>query len=233
MSAAILVVEDDADTLELVALGLEDAGYRALRAANAEEAESALADEVPDGVVLDLVLPGQSGLALLRRLRFEERTRHVPVLLLTAHALEQDRVLGLEAGADDYIVKPFSARELAARVGAVLRRRRIRGSSPELVEIGGVQADPLTQRASAGGQALDLPRTQFRLLYFLMTHPDRLYSRSQLRELVWPDEASLEERSVDVHITRLRKALAATGNERLIETVRGSGYRLRGSSPSG
>ena len=229
MGAAILVVEDDPETLELVALGLEDAGYRALRAASAEEAEAALAGELPEGVVLDLVLPGQSGLALLRRMRFEERTQDVPVLLLTAHAFEQDRVLGLEAGADDYIVKPFSARELAARIGAVLRRRRSFGRSPELVEIGDVQADPLTQRASAGGQPLDLPRTQFRLLYFLMTHPGRLYSRGQLRELVWADEVSLEERSIDVHVTRLRKALAASGNEQLIETVRGSGYRLRGS----
>ncbi|MEA3192225.1 MAG: two-component system, OmpR family, phosphate regulon response regulator PhoB [Betaproteobacteria bacterium] len=229
MGAAILVVEDDPNTLELVALGLEDAGYRALRAASAEEAEASIAAELPDGVVLDLVLPGQSGLALLRRMRFEQRTQHLPVLVLTGHALEEDRVLGLEAGADDYIVKPFSARELAARVGAVLRRRRQRGRSHETVEIGGVQADPLTQRASVDGQRLELPRTQFRLLYFLMTHPGRLYSRSQLRELVWADEVSLEERSVDVHITRLRKALAASGNERMIETVRGSGYRLRGA----
>ena len=229
MSAAILVVEDDPSTLELVALGLEDAGYRALRAASAEEAETRLAAELPDGVVLDLILPGQSGLAFLRRIRFEERTQNVPVLLLTGHALEEDRVLGLEAGADDYIVKPFSARELTARVGAVLRRRRGRGLSPELVEIAGVQADPLTQRASAGGQPLDLPRTQFRLLYFLMTHPNRLYSRRQLRELVWSDEAAFEERSVDVHILRLRRALAVSGHEHLIETVRGSGYRLRGA----
>ena len=229
MGAAILVVEDDPNTLELVALGLEDAGYRTLRAGSAEEAEAALSAELPDGVVLDLVLPGQSGLALLRRMRFEERTQHVPVLLLTAHALEQDRVLGLEAGADDYIVKPFSARELAARVGAVLRRRRNRGLSPEMIEIEGVQADPLTQRASVGGQPLDLPRAQFRLLYFLMRHPGRLYTRSQLRELVWAEDASLEERSVDVHITRLRKALAPSGHEHLIETVRGSGYRFRGA----
>ena len=229
MGAAILVVEDDPSTLELVALGLEDAGYRALRAASAEEAEASLAAELPDGVVLDLVLPGQSGLALLRRLRFEERTQNVPVVVLTGHALEDDRVLGLEAGADDYITKPFSARELAARVGAVLRRQRERGHSPALVEIGGVQADPLTQRASAGGQPLDLPRTQFRLLYFLMTHPNRLYSRRQLRELVWSDEAAFEERSVDVHILRLRRALAVSGHEHLIETVRGSGYRLRGA----
>jgi two-component system phosphate regulon response regulator PhoB len=227
MSAAILVVEDDPETLELVALGLEDAGYRALRAASAEEAESRLAGELPDGVVLDLVLPGQSGLAFLRHMRFEERTQELPVLLLSGHALEQDRVLGLEAGADDYIVKPFSARELAARVGAVLRRRR--GRSPELVAIGEVHADPLTQRASAGGQRLDLPRTQFRLLYFLMTHPNRLYSRRQLRELLWADDVALEERSVDVHITRLRKALASSGNDQLIETVRGAGYRLRGA----
>src|SRR5678815_3795917 len=156
MGAAILVVEDDASTRELVALGLEDAGYRALRAASAEQAEAKLAGELPDGVVLDLVLPGQSGLAFLRRMRFEERTQHLPVLLLTGHALEQDRVLGLEAGADDYIVKPFSARELAARVGAVLRRRRSRGGSPELVAVGSVQADPLTQRASAGGQRIGL-----------------------------------------------------------------------------
>jgi two-component system, OmpR family, phosphate regulon response regulator PhoB len=226
MSAAILVVEDDSDTLELVALGLEDAGYRALRAASAEDAEVALEAELPEAVVLDLVLPGQSGLALLRRLRFEERTQHVPVLLLTGLGLEEDRVIGLEAGADDYIVKPFSARELAARVRAVLRRRREVGHSPEAIEIGGVQADPLTQRASAGGRPLDLPRTQFRLLYFLMAHPGRLYSRSQLREQVW-DEVALEERSVDVHITRLRRALAVSGHDRLIETVRGSGYRFR------
>ena len=229
MSGAILVVEDEPATLELVALGLEDAGYRALRAASAEEAEAALAEKVPDCVVLDLVLPGQSGLALLRRIRFEERTQEVPVLLLTGHDLEEDRVLGLEAGADDYVAKPFSPRELAARVGAVLRRRREGARSPALVEVGGVQADPLTQRVKAGGQPLDLPRTQFRLLYFLMTHPGRLYSRSQLRELVWADEVALEERSVDVHVTRLRKALAASGNAHLIETVRGSGYRLRGS----
>src|SRR5258706_9187113 len=138
MGAAILVVEDDPSTLELVALGLEDAGYRALRAASAEEAEASLAAELPDGVVLDLVLlPGQSGLALLRRMRFEERTENVPVLVLTGHALEEDRILGLEAGADDYIAKPFSARELAARVGAVLRRRRDGGRSPELVQIDG------------------------------------------------------------------------------------------------
>ncbi len=229
MGAAILVVEDDPSTLELVALGLEDAGYRALRAASAEEAEASLAAELPDGVVLDLVLPGQSGLALLRRMRFEERTENVPVLVLTGHALEEDRILGLEAGADDYIAKPFSARELAARVGAVLRRRRDGGRSPELVQIDGVQADPLTQRASAGGQPLDLPRAQFRLLYFLMTHPDRLYSRRQLRELVWNDEAAFEERSVDVHITRLRRALAGSGHEHLIETVRSLGYRMRGA----
>jgi two-component system phosphate regulon response regulator PhoB len=229
MGVAILVVEDDLNTLELVALGLEDAGYRALRAASAEEAEAALAGELPDGVVLDLVLPGQSGLALLRRMRFEERTQNLPVLLLTGHSLEDDRILGLEAGADDYITKPFSSRELAARVGAVLRRRREGGHSPERVEIGDVQADPLTQRASAGGRPLELPRTQFRLLYFLMTHPGRLYTRRQLRELVWDEDVTLEERSVDVHITRLRKALAASGNEQLIETVRGSGYRLRGS----
>jgi two-component system phosphate regulon response regulator PhoB len=229
MGAAILVVEDDPSTLELVALGLEDAGYRAVRAASAEEAEVSLAAELPDGVVLDLMLPGQSGLALLRRMRFEERTQNVPILVLTGYALEEDRVLGLEAGADDYIAKPFFARELAARVGAVLRRRREGGRSPELVEVGGVQADPLTQRASADGQPLDLPRTQFRLLYFLMTHPGRLYSRNQLRELVWSDEVAFEERSVDVQITRLRKALAASGRAQLIETVRGSGYRLRGA----
>lgn len=229
MGAAILVVEDDASTLELVALGLEDAGYRALRAASAEQAEALLARELPDGVVLDLVLPGQSGLSLLRRMRFEERTEHVPVLVLTAHAQEVDRVLGLEAGADDYIEKPFSARELAARVGAVLRRRRGQASSPGLVSIGDLQADALTQRASVAGRPLHLPRAQFRLLYFLMTHPGRLYSRRQLREMVWPGDASLEERSVDVHVTRLRKALAPSGHGDLIETVRGSGYRLRGS----
>ena len=230
MSARILVVEDDPPTLEVVALALEDAGYDVTRAASAGQAAAALEHALPDLVVLDLVLPGQSGLALLRQLRFEERTRSLPVLVLSGRALEAERVLGLEAGADDYLAKPFSTEELAARIGAVLRRRRSRQPSREAIEIAGVRIDPAAHAASAGGQALALPRVEFRLLHFLMAHPDRLHSRAQLRELVWAGEASFEERSVDVHITRLRKALAPSGHAHLIETVRGSGYRLRAPS---
>ena len=196
-------------------------------ASSAEEALESLALALPDAMILDLVLPGQSGLTLLRRLRFEERTRSLPVLVLTSRGLEDERVLGLEAGADDYMVKPFSPKELAARIGAVLRRRRARERSPEAVEVAGLRVDPLTYTASADGQRLELARVEFRLLHFLMTHPGRLYSRAQLRQQVWPAEPSFEERSVDVHITRLRKALAASGHGQLIETVRGSGYRLR------
>lgn len=226
MPAAILIVEDEPAILELVAVNLEHAGYKTLRARSAEEASRMLGEVLPDLVLLDWMLPGQSGLALARRLRSEARTRELPIIFLTARADEPDKVAGLEAGADDYVTKPFSTKELVARVRAVLRRRKPqRGDTP--VELAGLRLDPAAHRISGHGQALALGPAEFRLLHYLMTHPNRVYSRSQLLDEVWGDHVFIEERTVDVHIRRLRQALAPTGHDTLIETVRGSGYALR------
>ena len=224
--ATVLVVEDEPAILELVAVNLEHAGFGVLRAASAEEATRAMADVLPDVVILDWMLPGQSGHALAKRLRADARTRDLPIIFLTARADESDKVAGLEAGADDYVTKPFSPRELVARIRAVLRRR-----APELgdaaVEIAGLRLDPGAHRVTGHGKPLAMGPTEFRLLHFLMTHPDRVYSRAKLLDEVWGDHVFLEERTVDVHIRRLRQALAPSGHARLVDTVRGSGYVLR------
>jgi two-component system phosphate regulon response regulator PhoB len=226
LSATILVVEDEPQVQELVAVNLEHAGHRVLRAASAEEAEAAIRAELPDVLILDWMLPGESGVALARRLRAAERTQSLPILMLTARAMEQDKISGLEAGADDYLTKPFSPKELAARIKAVLRRR-----APELaddvVEIAGLRLDPAGKRVTADGKVVELGPTEFRLLHFFMTHPERIYSRTQLLDRIWGDHVFIEERTVDVHIRRLRKELEPTGHDRLIDTVRGSGYGLR------
>jgi two-component system, OmpR family, phosphate regulon response regulator PhoB len=223
MSTTVLV---EPQVQELVAVNLEHSGYRVQRAGSAEEAERAIRAQLPDVLVLDWMLPGESGLAFARRLRTDERTRELPILMLTARAMEQDKLSGLEAGADDYLTKPFSPKELAARIKAVLRRR-----APQLagdaVEIRGLRLDPASRRVSAGEQRLALSPAEFRLLHFLMTHPGRIYSRAQLLDQVWGDHIYIEERTVDVHIRRLRKALEPSGHDRLIDTVRGAGYGLR------
>jgi len=226
MSATVLLVEDEPQIQELVAVNLEHVGHRVLRAASAEEADSAIRAELPDVVVLDWMLPGESGLSFARRLRADERTRDLPILMLTARAMEQDKLSGLEAGADDYLTKPFSPKELAARIKAILRRRapQLSGDS---VEVDGLRLDPAAHRVTAGEQRLALSPSEFRLLHFLMTHPGRVYSRTQLLDQVWGDHVYIEERTVDVHIRRLRKALEPTGHDRLIDTVRGAGYGLR------
>jgi two-component system phosphate regulon response regulator PhoB len=225
MSATILVVEDEPQVQELLAVNLEHAGHRVLRAASAEEAENAIREELPDVLILDWMLPGESGVTLARRLRAEERTRELPILMLTARAMEQDKVSGLDAGADDYLTKPFSPKELAARIKAVLRRRAPQ-LADDVVEIGGLRLDPAARRVSAGGAAVELAPTEFRLLHFLMTHPERVHSRAQLLDRVWGDHVFIEERTVDVHVKRLREALAPVHCSALIETVRGAGYRL-------
>ncbi|HEX2649121.1 MAG TPA: phosphate regulon transcriptional regulator PhoB [Burkholderiales bacterium] len=226
MPASILIVEDEPAILELVCVNLEHAGYGTLRAASAEEANRLLGEALPDVVLLDWMLPGQSGLALARRLRADARTRELPILFLTARAGEPDKIAGLEAGADDYITKPFSTKELVARIRAVLRRRKPQhGDEP--VEAGGLRLDPVTHRVTGNGQPLVLGPTEFRLLHYLLTHPNRVYSRAQLLDEVWGDHVFIEERTVDVHIRRLRQALAPSGHDALIETVRGSGYALR------
>jgi two-component system, OmpR family, phosphate regulon response regulator PhoB len=226
MSATVLVVEDEPQIQELVAVNLEHYGHRVLRAASAEEADAAIRKALPDVLVLDWMLPGESGLAFARRLRGDPRTRDLPILMLTARAMETDKLSGLDAGADDFITKPFSPKELAARIKAVLRRR-----APELsgdaVEILGLRLDPATRRVTAGKHRLALSPSEFRLLHFLMTHPGRVYTRVQLLDLVWGDHVFIEERTVDVHVRRLRKALEPSGHDRLIDTVRGAGYALR------
>jgi two-component system phosphate regulon response regulator PhoB len=226
MTATVLVVEDEPQIQELVAVNLEHIGHKVLRAASAEEAEAAIRNALPDVLVLDWMLPGESGLAFARRLRADERTRELPILMLTARAMEQDKVSGLEAGADDYLTKPFSPKELAARIKAVLRRRAPQLSG-DAVELEGLRLDPGTRRVTTQGKRVELSPSEFRLLHFLMTHPGRVYSRAQLLDQVWGDHVFIEERTVDVHIRRLRKALEPSGHDRLIDTVRGSGYGFR------
>jgi two-component system phosphate regulon response regulator PhoB len=226
MSATVLVVEDEPQIQELVAVNLEHIGHKVLRAASAEEAEAAIRNALPDVLVLDWMLPGESGLAFARRLRADERTRELPILMLTARAMEQDKISGLEAGADDYLTKPFSPRELGARIKAVLRRRAPQLSG-DAVEAEGLRLDPAARRVTAHGKRIELSPSEFRLLHFLMTHPERVYSRAQLLDHVWGDHVFIEERTVDVHIRRLRKALEPSGHDRLIDTVRGSGYGFR------
>jgi two-component system phosphate regulon response regulator PhoB len=226
MGATILVVEDEPQIQELLAINLQHAGHQVVRASSAEEAEAAIRKELPDLVILDWMLPGASGISLAKRLRSAERTQNLPIIMLTARAMEHDKVSGLEAGADDYLTKPFSPKELAARIQAVLRRR-----APELadsaVQIGDLRLDPVSRRVTAAGSPVDLGPTEFRLLRFFMTHPERIYTRAQILDLVWGDHVFIDERTVDVHIRRLRKELEATGHDRLIDTVRGSGYGLR------
>jgi two-component system phosphate regulon response regulator PhoB len=225
MTATVLVVEDEPQIQELLAVNLEHAGHKVVRAGTAEEAEAAIRAELPDVLVLDWMLPGESGIALARRLRADERTKELPILVLTARAMEQDKITGLEAGADDYLTKPFSPRELNARIKAVLRRRAPQLSG-DAVEIQGLRLDPATQRVTAAGKRIELAPSEFRLLHFFMTHPGRVYTRAQLLDQVWGDHVFIEERTVDVHIRRLRKALAPSGHDRLVDTVRGSGYGL-------
>ena len=225
MSATILVVEDEPAIQELISYNLELAGHRALRADTAEQALTAVRTALPDLIVLDWMLPGMNGVELVRRLRSDDRTQAIPVIMLTARAEEQDKLAGLETGADDYLTKPFSPRELNARVKAVLRRRAPQATD-DVVEVSGLKLDPTGHRVLGGSKPLELGPTEFRLLHFLMTHAERVYSRAQLLDRVWGDHVFIEERTVDVHIRRLRKALEATGHDALIQTVRGSGYRF-------
>jgi two-component system phosphate regulon response regulator PhoB len=225
MAATVLVVEDEPAIQELIALNLRQAGHRTLRALSAEEARSLIRDSLPDLILLDWMLPGQSGIEFARKLKADATTKAIPIIMLTARGEEEDRVLGLETGADDYITKPFSTRELTARIKAVLRRRAPQ-MTEDVVEAGGLRLDPVTHRVSGNGTALEMGPTEFRLLHFLMTHPERVHSRSQLLDQVWGSHVFVEDRTVDVHIRRLRCALEATGLDHLVQTVRGAGYRF-------
>jgi len=233
--ARVLVVEDEAAIAELVAINLRHAGFDVTLAADAAQAQVELDRVLPDLVVLDWMLPGESGLAVARRWRGQERTKGVPIIMLTARAEEGDKIAGLDAGADDYLTKPFSTQELLARIRAVLRRR-----APEVldsvIEISGLKINPATRRvtrvvASGTEHEIKLGPTEFRLLHFLMTHPERVHSRSQLLDRVWGDHVFIEERTVDVHVKRLREALATVSAASMLETVRGVGYRFAQQQP--
>lgn len=225
----ILVVDDEPDIREVIRFALEGADFRVIEAGHAEEARKLLGAESPDLVLLDWMLPGRSGLELAAQLKQSPKTRSLPIIMVSARGEEEDRIRGLDTGADDYIAKPFSPREMVARINAVLRRTKP-DECADLIEIAGLCIDHVGHRVSADGRPVEVAPTEYRLLHFFMTHPDRAFSRSQLLDRVWGDQVYVEERTVDVHVRRLRKALEPTGHERLLQTVRGLGYRFSDKS---
>jgi len=225
MAPVVLVVEDEPAIQELISVTLARNGHTVRRSANTREALESVTEALPDLILLDWMLPDGSGPALARKLRSEARTREVPIIMLTARADEEDKVQGLQSGVDDYVTKPFSPRELEARIQAVLRRR-VPHVSREAVDIEGLVLNPATRTVTGGTKALKMGPTEFELLHFFMTHTDRVYTRAQILDQVWGDHVFLEDRTVDVHIRRLREALTPSGHERLVETVRGAGYRF-------
>jgi two-component system phosphate regulon response regulator PhoB len=233
----VLVVEDEPAIAELVAIHLRHAGHEVVLAADAAQAQARVHERLPDLVLLDWMLPGHSGVQLARRWRSEARTRELPIIMLTARADEADKVAGLDAGADDYLAKPFSPSELMARIRAVLRRKAPQALDAA-VELAGLSLDPATRRVSrrVGDRTVEvkLGPTEFRLLHFFMTHPERVHSRAQLLDRVWGDHVFIEERTVDVHVKRLREALAPAHAAGLLDTVRGAGYRFtqQGATPA-
>lgn len=225
MATKLLIVEDESAIREMIGFALSRAGYAYQEAADAEQAEALVLQEPPLLILLDWMLPGQSGIDFARRLKKSEATRHVPIIILTARGEEADKVKGLEVGADDYVTKPFSPNELLARIKAVLRRTTPQATDDAL-EIGGLHLDPASHLVTSAGHTVPIGPTEFRLLHFFMTHAERVYSRAQLLDLVWGSNVYVEERTVDVHIRRLRKTLEPFHHDALIQTVRGSGYRF-------
>jgi two-component system, OmpR family, phosphate regulon response regulator PhoB len=225
MIAKILIVEDESAIQELLAFNVMQAGFHALRAEDADSAWQQIRSNLPDLILLDWMLPNTSGVILAKQLRADASTKDIPIIMLTARGDERDKILGLESGADDYITKPFSPRELMARIRAVLRRH-IPTMPDETVTAGGLELSSSSHRVTAKGKAIELGPTEFRLLHFFMTHAERVYSRTQLLDQVWGTQVFVEERTVDVHIRRLRAALEHVEMENLIHTVRGSGYRF-------
>ena len=225
MSRRILIVEDEAPIREMLSFVMEQHGYQAVEAHDFDAAVSKIAEPYPDMVLLDWMLPGGSGIQLAKKIKGDDFTRNIPIIMLTARGEEEDKIKGLEVGADDYITKPFSPKELRARMRAVFRR-----VAPtvldEPLEVEGLKLDPVSHRISVGDNSVDMGPTEFKLLHFFMTHPERVYSREQLLDHVWGTNVYVEDRTVDVHIRRLRKALADHGFDRLIQTVRGVGYRF-------
>ncbi|MBE7526718.1 MAG: phosphate regulon transcriptional regulator PhoB [Nitrosomonas sp.] len=232
MSTTVLVVEDESAIQELIAYNLRNAGFAVVCVNSAEQAAKMVKEVLPDLVLLDWMLPGRSGIEFARSLRQDPRTKQIPVIMLTARVEEGDKVVGLESGADDYITKPFSPRELIARIKAVLRRS-LPEASDEILDVGGVQINPITHRVTVtnlnegtGERELLLSPTEYRLLHFLMAHAERVHTRAKLLDRVWGDHIFVEDRTVDVHIRRLRKSLEVVGKADLVQTVRGAGYRF-------
>ena len=225
MAVNILLVEDEPAIQQMVGMALRKAGYDVALASDATEAQTQIAGHLPDLMLLDWMLPGISGVEYARQLKKNDLTREVPIIMLTARGEESDKIRGFDSGADDYVTKPFSPRELVARINAVLRRASPHVAA-EVIEVGGLHLDAAGHRVTVGGEVLPMGPTEYRLLHFFMTHPERVYSRSQLLDRVWGGDVYVEERTVDVHILRLRKVLAAHGYDRLIQTVRGAGYRF-------
>jgi two-component system, OmpR family, phosphate regulon response regulator PhoB len=221
----ILVVDDEPDIREVIRFALENAEYRVIEAGHADEARKLMTNENPDLVLLDWMLPGRSGLELAQQLKQNPKSRALPIIMVSARGEEEDRIKGLDTGADDYIAKPFSPREMVARVKAVLRRTKPEETVDE-IELGGLRIDNISHRVTAGGRPIEIAPTEYRLLHFFMTHADRAFSRSQLLDQVWGDQVYVEERTVDVHVRRLRKALERSRHDRLLQTVRGVGYRF-------
>jgi two-component system phosphate regulon response regulator PhoB len=230
MDGKILVVEDEKEIRELIAVNLQRAGYRTLVAGSVREADALLREELPSLVILDWILPETPGVLFARRLRTDQRTAGIPIIMLTGRGREEDRIMGLEAGVDDYVTKPFFPRELLARVRAVIRRCKPQ-LTDDTVELAGLMLNPAARLITCHGREVELCDIEFRMLHFFMTHPERVYSRAQLLDEVWGDRVFVEERTVDVHIRRLRQALEPAALEELLETVRGVGYRFRRSLP--
>ena len=225
MNAKVLIVEDEPAIQELLAFNVMQAGFQPLRAEDADSAWQQIRGNLPDLILLDWMLPNTSGVILAKQFRADARTKDIPIIMLTARGEERDKILGLESGADDYITKPFSPRELMARIRAVLRRH-VPQMPEETVVAGGLVLSPSSHRVTAQGKGIELGPTEFRLLHFFMSHAERVYSRTQLLDQVWGTQVFVEERTVDVHIRRLRAALEPYGMDNLIQTVRGSGYRF-------
>lgn len=225
MAAKILIVEDEPAILELLEFNVVHAGFQPLSAEDADSAWQQIRNNAPDLILLDWMLPGVSGVMLAKQLRADTDTKDIPIIMLTARSEERDKVLGLESGVDDYVTKPFSPRELVARIRAILRRRAPQ-IPDETVTVGTLELSPSSHRITAKGTAIELGPTEFRLLHFFMTHAERVYSRAQLLDQVWGTQVFVEERTVDVHIRRLRAALEPVEMDNLVQTVRGSGYRF-------
>ncbi len=221
----ILIVDDESSIRDMLRVALEMAEYDCLEASNAQEAHSQIIDEQPDLILLDWMMPGTSGIELARRLKRDEVTQNIPIIMLTAKGEEDNKIQGLDVGADDYITKPFSPRELVARLKAVLRRTEPQSNSSP-IQVKGLCLDPVSHRITINQQLVEMGPTEYRLLEFFLTHQERAYTRSQLLDHVWGGNVYVEERTVDVHIRRLRKALTIDGHEDLVQTVRGTGYRF-------